>query len=600
MPTSFAKCRLLFENNQTNIDLYSYRGRVRGTLPSDTNVITEHGCNVLCGTSPDYYSWATAASTITTWVLPIIGLLLQAPYESNHFRQTIYALCRWIGNPMASLSYILWNIKVSGKCALMLDMATAYDKDPINDPLFGQLRDSLAILSVMNQYKIKPNLRPGSQSVQAERLLRVALFSTDIYVPGAIEPIQDLRANLARSLRSNRRRGVVPVFISIMWFVFSLGISVQAAFGQLGENQTAHNLAIGLLLGWLPILILCSIVDRNPVAADDVCKRLNKLVARVRDALEDPSVRKAVCKLSGGDPDMYVWTNSISSEPLFAGDFFTDFVGQGRTRWHYGVAHPILAGIEANYVAERGRGWLQNDDDTRMALLNEPRRGPGLLFFDIREFWQIIGAVAVVAGCCLGAFVLSYFTPTEGLGCRSGGYLIFCIIAVSLLIAEMTIWFTTYRESLMRVYANRILRLVEAVNASWLVYIIAAQTLGAYRKCSCMASTWGLHGGYIDFESSQVYRAHGVVVYWAVGTGVSCAVMVVAMGFIVAEWCEQSHLNTGDYAAAMRGLQRTRRWKRSTSWVRHWADKGIHSAKTFKSVLLLQRREGRSSLVWST
>ena len=52
---------------------------------------------------------------------------------------------------MSSLSYLLWNIKVAGKCALMVDMATKYEEFPDEDSEFSVMRDSLFILSVMNQ-----------------------------------------------------------------------------------------------------------------------------------------------------------------------------------------------------------------------------------------------------------------------------------------------------------------------------------------------------------------------------------------------------------------------------------------------------------------
>ena len=38
------------------------------------------------------------------------------------------------------------------------------------------------------------------------------------------------------------------------------------------------------------------------------------------------------------------------------------------------------------------------------------------------------------------------------------------------------------------------LRPCEIVNTGWLVYIVAAQTFGAYKNCDCQASTWGGHG----------------------------------------------------------------------------------------------------------
>lgn len=95
-------------------------------------------------------------------VPPVIGLILQAPFESNENFNSFLALSRWIGNPIASISYVLWNIKVIGKCAMMVDMATPYDKFPGEDSQFAGMRDSLYILSVMNQCKFSWHLRNSS------------------------------------------------------------------------------------------------------------------------------------------------------------------------------------------------------------------------------------------------------------------------------------------------------------------------------------------------------------------------------------------------------------------------------------------------------
>lgn len=95
-------------------------------------------------------------------VLPVVGLILQAPFESNKNFHSFLALARWFGNPIASISYVLWNIKITGKCAMMVDMATPYDETPMEDSQFAQMRDSLYILSVMNQCKFSWCLPNGS------------------------------------------------------------------------------------------------------------------------------------------------------------------------------------------------------------------------------------------------------------------------------------------------------------------------------------------------------------------------------------------------------------------------------------------------------
>lgn len=155
----FAACGAEFLNGSSTIYAkYVYNGSVEGILGASRPVLMSlEGCKELCGTGIgmlellqhvrriteqmlhrilclvgyprlqgfrniiDCYIRSDAANTITTWVLPIIGLMVQAPYESNRAWHTVLAICRWAGSPIASLSYIYWNIKVTGKCALMVD-----------------------------------------------------------------------------------------------------------------------------------------------------------------------------------------------------------------------------------------------------------------------------------------------------------------------------------------------------------------------------------------------------------------------------------------------------------------------------------------------
>ena len=72
--------------------------------------------------STDCKNRQDASSTITTWVLPIIGLIIQAPWESNEARKTTLAFFRYLGSPISVLSYVFCNIKVSGNAALIVDM----------------------------------------------------------------------------------------------------------------------------------------------------------------------------------------------------------------------------------------------------------------------------------------------------------------------------------------------------------------------------------------------------------------------------------------------------------------------------------------------
>ncbi len=49
----------------------------------------------------------------------------------------------------------------------------------------------------------------------------------------------------------------------------------------------------------------------------------------------------------------------------------------------------------------------------------------------------------LVVGTAVGAFVISFFTPTVGLGCRTGGYIVFISISMGLLLSEILVWVIT-------------------------------------------------------------------------------------------------------------------------------------------------------------
>ncbi|KAF9694814.1 hypothetical protein EKO04_007064 [Ascochyta lentis] len=443
MGPNFTACGVRYMSDPALILQYNYSGRVRLIAANQSTQITYKGCIALCGHGNEYYTWPVVSATLTTWILPILGTLLQAPFESNSFWRTVKACNRWIGSPISSLAAILWDIGISGKCALFVDLAVPFDDTPDQHSEFASMRDSFYILMNLNQYKMKPVI---SMTREAEGMLRIALFSKELKLLGTRKTLSQKRLKLAQDLRSNRRKGVVPIFLSTLWFILALGISIEAAFGDLGSNLQAHNLAMGLFVSWLPILILCSILDRNPVASDDIQRKLNKLVDLVCNSLLDSDTRREYIASFAGLPQaqhMAYWVETIAAKAEYIkSDYFRGFAGQARTRFHYGAAYAVLIEIEKAYIAERGRNWLTNPREARAALvLGQIDRG--FTWFDGRQLWTVLASVLCVGGTSVGAFVLSFNTPTVGLGCRTGGYLIFFIIALVLVIAEIVVWWLT-------------------------------------------------------------------------------------------------------------------------------------------------------------
>ena len=162
-------------------------------------------------------------------------------------------------------------------------------------------------------------------------------------------------------------------------------------------------------MSWLPILIMVTIVDRNPVAPEDIRGRLNELVDDVRVALLDEELRDSYVRETHKRPRDFAWTQILGNDDYFQGAFFSRFAGQGRLRWHYGVAHPILAGTEKAFREIGRRDWLSDEDRALTHMVDGPRDGQfnGLRSFDYRMLWQISGAITIVIGTATGAFLLS-------------------------------------------------------------------------------------------------------------------------------------------------------------------------------------------------
>ena len=79
-------------------------------------------------------------------------------------------------------------------------------------------------------------------------------------------------------------------------------------------------------------------MDRNPTNAESIQDELNRLLDAVRTALINPELRTTYIKDTDRKAEDFAWTDILSDARYFSNKFFTAFAGQGRIRFHYGVA----------------------------------------------------------------------------------------------------------------------------------------------------------------------------------------------------------------------------------------------------------------------
>lgn len=240
------------------------------------------GCKAICNDPTDWY-WdqnpTLSLGIISNWVLPILGLLVMLPYDSLHRRnarapwyhgrvaRTLGALLNWLGSPQTALTATLFNIHQIRKCYLETNPA-GVAADSNQQPA---KKDAYYVLSALGQFRFRDPDRPDERLLGAlvYGLFRPVMEGTrEEDAAEARVKAKELLQEMAFQLRMLRRRGVYPALVSIVVFFVAYAVSLVLAFGGLGDRATAHSMALGLLVSWLPLMVLFTILDRNPVSAD--------------------------------------------------------------------------------------------------------------------------------------------------------------------------------------------------------------------------------------------------------------------------------------------------------------------------------------------
>jgi len=325
------------------------------------------------------------------------------------------------------------------------------------------------------------------------------------------------------------------------------------AFDNVGENAAAYNLGMGFAVSWITPLVVGAVVDRNAIATKDLRSNLNWIFAGAREALNMLHGQYDKILEVDGLPkgsDLHLSDKLLDSLPE---DIFAEFAGQGKLRWHRGVAHAILAGLERSYAAEHGRGWLEDGELARAAMLI-PYGEKGFNLVDHRMLLQAVAAFSIIYGNLGAGFLISYFTPPVGISCRAFGYLIFGTSTLAVALAELILESATLPTSATRRVGGYGLLTLEAFNVCWLLATTIAQTFGFYQTCFCLGTRFDGKLGYIQFDNVESDHFDLTITVWSVSAGVAGTILLASLVYFVVEWLEQCHLNTFDVANAQKGL----------------------------------------------
>jgi hypothetical protein len=371
------------------------------------------------------------------------------------------------------------------------------------------------------------------------------------------------------------------------------------AFENIGEDAAGYNLGMGSAVIWITPLVIGAVVDRNAIATRDLRSNLNQMFSLAREALRSLDGEYSQLIDVDGLPksaDLRIDNELLDGLPEY---IFAEFAGQGRLRWHRGVAHPILAGIEKSYAAEYGREWFEHGEAARAAMLL-PYADEGFNVMDLHLLLRIVAAFAIIYGNLGAGFLISYFTPPVGVSCRTFGYLVFGISTFLTAILETILEITSSPNSTVRRYGNYGLITLEAINVCWLLATVIAQTFGFYQTCFCLSAGFDRRGGYIQFDDVENNTSDTIFAVWSISVGVAGSILLGSLAYFVIEWLEQGHLNTFDYENAQKGLLWSRRFKKVRGWLLSVPMLPVNGLVRLWRLVLRRKQVKRTRMVWSS
>lgn len=405
-------------------------------------------------------------------------------------------------------------------------------QEPHTEELY---RDVLYVLSCIGQYEYRTFGMDKSA-----HLLRLRERRDRALVYGILRPLTGgderdvvysrvLISNLAFQLRCNRRRGVFPVLINVTWFMVAFAFSLVTAFASLGDNTTAHSLALGIFVSWLPVLVCSTVTDRNPTASVRCRVLIDRWIYNNEAIYTCPP---------GTEP---VWWRPPSKKHHIQGSVMDltvdEFIGQGRRLRYCGVTSALLEIVEKEpYIPVEGFTFadyhLKKSARFQRTLTKRPT-----------SWWVICFAVHVfVSQQIFLAFVIAFNTPTIGLGCRSTLYLLYFLIgcitsSVQIIYQEPPPW------------TRRLTIPANTLNTLLLLSIMMLQTTGGLNNCYCKASFMGTssYGGYVDLQNAQYYKEwFHVVRTWAPAAGFGMFGCLGCIGWALRYWSKTSSLWSGN------------------------------------------------------
>ncbi|XP_014551202.1 hypothetical protein COCVIDRAFT_113516 [Bipolaris victoriae FI3] len=525
-----AKCvrRLLEAENLTEIagGLVAQHGRKPVTFVKDAWDawgIDMETCHAYCARQnfPMFYQvfdFPIFTSGVTNYLLPWLGLTAQLPYETGSISENFESFCLAVGSPMLS-TFSLMSTALNAHSTSLI-FAAKFGNGKTKSPLSEAIDAAEYFLCNSQQSPIR---------IQEDQFQK--LFEEDT------ERLRDRWLPLEERLHKTRRQYTFSLFAQTFFAVIAWVLTIVGSYvTSLGQHSEALLLSSGTLWTWLVPVVLGWMAVGTQSRKDAVREAIQGEILSGKSApIKALEVESGFINPPKLKQLHHALWSSVQGDEAHQGPAYN----YARILTYPKLRDRIVDEFEKRRDLQDAQQVRADPSDpvdqvhrtntTPVAVgsshyIDEPY----MTWKDVKESsdwkWNFIisniVAVFLQWGVTGSAIVISYLTEVRGLGCRSGSYLLYGILATSahvlLLISVvlshhvMLIYQKERRNRAvgaahevprspqikwvgrLAVLMRLVGKSVAVVNATWIILSSIFELIGFYESCWCTGTVLGL------------------------------------------------------------------------------------------------------------
>ncbi|KAF8218249.1 hypothetical protein K438DRAFT_1796555 [Mycena galopus ATCC 62051] len=515
---------------------------------AEATALTYELCVTACGSGQDPFQWNIFSQQFSAWLLPYLALISQLPFGARTRLDNVVSMLLTVGSPTLAAYSLALTV--------------------LNGHWIAQRFSGISYPNVKNAVKILSSLQQSPLQVNTKDSLLASLV--------VLHSNDEFWEELAEGLNYVHTWSISAV-ASILWVIAAYIFTVvdsftgQVTFSTLNANgQAVGSIFLWLLpvvVGWLQISPKCD-SDRVYQAMEKANKIAYVATMEGEPTLASNKSSKRAISLRKGTGEIH--SDEQSTPPIYN---YARFLP-----WTLAVEEVYYQFSEAsersqNYQpVDSDKDWERGDRNMPVHRLN--RRGsraqvtayvslePAEKYPRDRSHWgsgvvsrfllAALTALSLTWGTVGAAIVVAFFTPTIGLGCRSGSYLIYGVLStlvwIMLVISSVLAHYSTFTVSVkgryihtrltriagvLSIWLRRLGKILASLNAVWIILACLLQFGSFFDRCWCDSSVLylGVQKAYnvIDVTSSDVAALNSP---WIGGVALASGCAILYMGFV--------------------------------------------------------------------